>query len=149
MTGSYLRSLSGRYGPKNRNVMDLYIPASACTPQQQDLSSRRAPDETANVNQPIPVPVALFCHGGVWATGEPQTVDCSSHPPNMRTALCVCPVIGLVCSSCHSSTQFSLGVRCSRPVVSPKRKYRLPALAVQASAGTTRRWQCGWRRAAS
>ena len=40
-----------RYGPKARNVVDVYLPAAA-----------------SNVNGAAPV--ALFCHGGVWAAGK-------------------------------------------------------------------------------
>ncbi|CAL8466146.1 g5682 [Coccomyxa elongata] len=55
-----------RYGPMQRNVMDIYVPP--CT--ALDASSS---DSTAHDNKALPScsgrPVALFCHGGVWASG--------------------------------------------------------------------------------
>ncbi|KAK9804327.1 hypothetical protein WJX72_007043 [[Myrmecia] bisecta] len=47
-----------RYGPQPRNVMDIYLPATS-TPSAASPAGKQGA-----------VPVALFCHGGVWAMGE-------------------------------------------------------------------------------
>ena len=68
------------YGKAERAVMDIYVPA-ALEQQQSSCASRKAPDHshaeqvtamsqtsgTPKASQSRPV--AVFCHGGVWATG--------------------------------------------------------------------------------
>lgn len=56
-----------RYGPKRRNVMDVYLPAAQAATQGGDG-----------------VPVALFCHGGVWAAGGS---DCSPACGTLQPAI--------------------------------------------------------------
>ena len=64
------------YGSRKRTVMDIYVPAQELAKGQIDTSkpsegvqgkANGMVDPHANV--PTMQPVALFCHGGVWATG--------------------------------------------------------------------------------
>lgn len=65
--------------------MDIYIPSQSHTPTKAaDKAVQQAtqrPEETPGqhgseavhgVEDSKQLPVALFCHGGVWATGEPH-----------------------------------------------------------------------------
>lgn len=55
--------------------MDVYVPSTAAQMHQDGASS--ADDSLAPSNGghglQAGVPVALFCHGGVWATGDQDT----------------------------------------------------------------------------
>lgn len=106
-----------QYGKAERTVMDVYIPATVAQPSH--AHTRRMADShtegnavhTNNVNAQAErrtLPVALFCHGGVWATGDNCHVCCYSH--------LLAPVSGLqhaevgtcktrVCSCCCLYTQ--------------------------------------------
>lgn len=69
------------YGSKPRTVMDIYIPgqaplASAKASQQLTQSTASVDSTAKNYSDALRTkpgtehfPVALFCHGGVWATG--------------------------------------------------------------------------------
>ena len=67
----FLPAPACRYGPQPRNVMDIYVPGTAAQMCQDSASSANV--SLASSNGPAGVqagaPVALFCHGGVWATG--------------------------------------------------------------------------------
>ena len=71
----FLLASACRYGPQPRNVMDIYVPGTAAQMRQDSASS--ANDSLAPSNGPAGAqagaPVALFCHGGVWATGGQNT----------------------------------------------------------------------------
>ncbi len=67
----YLFRLFCRYGPQPRSVMDIYVPH---TPQQVFQASAQPEMQASSVcghcvHPGAGYPVALFCHGGVWATG--------------------------------------------------------------------------------
>jgi len=51
--------MSCRYGKREREVLDVYIPVTAL--------GKRAGHPSA---KPTECPVAVFCHGGVWAAGR-------------------------------------------------------------------------------
>lgn len=53
------------YGPGSRAVLDVYLPAWACTPHNQ-----AGPLEGLPPHLTLPLPVVFFVHGGVWASGE-------------------------------------------------------------------------------
>ncbi|BDA51015.1 probable isoprenylcysteine alpha-carbonyl methylesterase I at N-terminal half [Coccomyxa sp. Obi] len=55
-----------RYGPMQRNVMDIYMPP--CTVLDSSSTGSTAHDDKALAST-SGRPVALFCHGGVWASG--------------------------------------------------------------------------------
>ena len=70
------------YSAKPRTVMDIYIPSQTPTPPKAKAKavqqSTQHPGETSKLHGSEAVhtaknskqlPVALFCHGGVWATG--------------------------------------------------------------------------------
>ena len=71
----FLLASACRYGPQPRNVMDIYVPSTAAHMREDGVSS--ANDSLAPSSGPAGVqagaPVALFCHGGVWATGVQST----------------------------------------------------------------------------
>jgi acetyl esterase/lipase len=54
--------MAARYGPRPRNTMDIYIPPG--TLAGTDGSQQAA----------VPVPVAVFTHGGVWVGGGPPCI---------------------------------------------------------------------------
>lgn len=49
-----------------RNVMDVYVPA--CASVRPETKNSVAGDNTSLVST-SGRPIALFCHGGVWASG--------------------------------------------------------------------------------
>ena len=61
-----------RYSSQQRTVLDIYIPHAPHDPQkdatQPELSSSIAGQGCMHLEAGYPV--ALFCHGGVWATGR-------------------------------------------------------------------------------
>ena len=74
------------YSNKQRTVMDIYIPSHhAASPQSSNCNdSQPNAKELGPTEHPVnsvvdaqagsvqrQLPVALFCHGGVWATGQP------------------------------------------------------------------------------
>ena len=90
---------SVRYGPRERNIMDIYLPAEAevtgnnpetsSSNQTESLQGNKdSSDQLANDSFRHPssttvgtagnlhsgvnngLPVVVFCHGGIWATGE-------------------------------------------------------------------------------
>lgn len=79
---------SVRYGTQERNIMDIYLPAEAevvapsssepsTSPNLQDTltTSGQNAHQTHDGNvftqsTENGLPVVLFCHGGIWATGE-------------------------------------------------------------------------------
>ncbi len=79
-----------RYGPWQRSTMDWYMPHAVYTrlqhrhhqwqqhgkqQQQHEQQQRQQQQQRQNgrnhLDEIAPVPVVLFCHGGVWASGEP------------------------------------------------------------------------------
>ena len=85
------------YSNRRRTVMDIYIPsqqAAHSQPSHPESSWQNRPD-TDSANMSIrgsaaahsktsdssqePFPVALFCHGGVWATGALNARLCLAH----------------------------------------------------------------------
>lgn len=66
-----------RYGPQPRSVMDIYVPHE---PQQVFQASAQPEVQASSVSghcvhPGAGYPVALFCHGGVWATGVSPILD--------------------------------------------------------------------------
>lgn len=70
------------YGAKPRTVMDIYVPSqSPASPKADDKALQQAtqnPGDTSkfhgtgavhSAEDSKQLPVVLFCHGGVWATG--------------------------------------------------------------------------------
>lgn len=69
------------YGTRSRTVMDIYVPSQDPSPPKAAKAVQQATqqsNETARLSGSMTVhsarnnkqlPVALFCHGGVWATG--------------------------------------------------------------------------------
>ena len=60
-----------RYGAAPRNVLDAHLPAGACS----DLSAAGSIAGTLHAGEAASsggggAPMVLFCHGGVWTTGE-------------------------------------------------------------------------------
>lgn len=87
------------YSNRPRTVMDIYIPSQQAAPSQPshpESSCQNLPD-TDSANRRIrgsaaahsgnsdsdsaqqQFPVALFCHGGVWATGASPYLFCALH----------------------------------------------------------------------
>ena len=79
------------YSNKQRTVMDIYIPSHhAASPQSSNCNdSQPNAKELGPTEHPVnsvvdaqagsvqrQLPVALFCHGGVWATGQPICLFC-------------------------------------------------------------------------
>ena len=56
-----------RYGPRERNTLDVYTP---CSSSSSSSSAAAAPR-----------PLVLFVHGGVWVTVRPTAVGLGSAPP--------------------------------------------------------------------
>lgn len=127
------------YGNAARTTMDIYIPAAdkrghgkgepsaAATSSNQAASASGA--ELSNAPQaPHGAPVALFCHGGVWATGtQPAHLDCrhnllqACHIPEKLSATlqlcssaahCLCPLKSM--SEC-TATDASYSTQCTLP----------------------------------
>lgn len=46
--------------------MDVYVPASAALDDGKEAAAESTHDEVATAGRPV----ALFCHGGVWASGK-------------------------------------------------------------------------------
>ena len=71
------------YASKPRTVMDIYVPSQSPASPKADHKATQQPTQhpgetslTLNGNEAVHcaadsrhLPVALFCHGGVWATG--------------------------------------------------------------------------------
>jgi acetyl esterase/lipase len=56
-----------RYGPAQRNLLDIYLPKSHI---RSSLKHPRENDQFPGPHAVEQRPVALFVHGGVWSTGE-------------------------------------------------------------------------------
>jgi hypothetical protein len=84
--GSISTARNLRYGPCERNTLDIYLPAEAeivsitdpniPTPNNASkiatelANTTTNPTELSTASKNSQLPVVLFCHGGIWATGE-------------------------------------------------------------------------------
>lgn len=65
-----------KYGPRIRNVMDIYSPCAAPaahSPRGSDSNHSKSSSEVTDGNEAVAAslaPVVLFVHGGVWASGS-------------------------------------------------------------------------------
>lgn len=77
------------YGNRPRTIMDIYVPSQQAAPSQpshpesswqnrpdtdsanRSMGDSAAADSKTSDSAQEQFPVALFCHGGVWATGAP------------------------------------------------------------------------------
>lgn len=98
------------YATKPRTVMDIYVPSQTFHPPTS--TTQQAIQNTAKtsghhvseqgVAESKQLPVALFCHGGVWATGVPHP---KFYPPPPRCNSLTCT--SLECAhktSVHNAT---------------------------------------------
>lgn len=87
--GSISTARNVRYGPRERNTLDIYLPAGAeidysaipdiyAPNNPTKIATELADTTTTTIPNALPtihstssqLPVVLFCHGGIWATGE-------------------------------------------------------------------------------